>query len=59
MPIPNPKAYQTKDEFLQECMEVEVGSGKDQDQAFAICNSVWSESKMNRLKELKRLMRKP
>ncbi len=41
MPIPSPNRFKDKDSFIEACMSVEIGSGKDRDQAFAICNSVW------------------
>ena len=47
MPIPSPNRFKDKDSFIQKCMEVEVGSGKDQDQAFAICNSTWESRNMS------------
>lgn len=43
MPI-SPNAGESKDEFISRCMSVEVGAGKDQDQAYAICESKWNES---------------
>jgi len=39
--VVNPGKKENKDEFIQRCMEVEVGSGKDQDQAYAICIAKW------------------
>lgn len=47
MPIPSPNRFKDKDSFIQKCMEVEVGSGKDQDQAFAICNTTWENRNMS------------
>ena len=41
MPLPNPKQYRSKDTYIQKCMEIEVGSGKDEAQAYAICSSTW------------------
>ena len=46
MPIPSPNRFKDKDSFIQRCMEVEVGSGKDQDQAYAICNTTWENRNM-------------
>ena len=48
MPIPQPNRFKDKDSFIQACMEVEVGSGKPQDQAFAICNSTWENRNMKK-----------
>ena len=47
MPIPTPNRFKDKDSFIQRCMEVEVGSGKPQDQAFAICNTTWENRNMS------------
>ena len=47
MPIPSPNRFKDKDSFIQKCMEVEVGSGKDQDQAYAICNTTWENRNMS------------
>lgn len=41
--IVNPGKKENKDEFIQRCMKVEVGSGKSSDQAYAICISKWTE----------------
>jgi hypothetical protein len=41
--IVEPGASETKDEFISRCIEVEVGSGKEQDQAAAICYTKWEE----------------
>ena len=47
MPIPSPNRFKDKDSFIQRCMEVEVGSGKPQDQAYAICNTTWENRNMS------------
>ena len=40
--VVNPGASESEDEFIQRCMGVLVGDeGKDQDQAYAICQSKW------------------
>lgn len=41
--VVNPGKKENKDEFIQRCMKVEVGSGKKEDQAYAICISKWTE----------------
>ena len=58
MPIPSPNRFKDKDSFIQKCMEVEVGSGKDQDVAAAICYSVWEEERMSRINHLKGLVKR-
>ena len=39
-------------------MAVEIGSGKDESQAYAICNSVYTESKLSRMKRLRDVVKK-
>ena len=47
MPIPEPNRFKDKDSFISKCMEVEVGSGKDREQSYAICNDVWRNRNMS------------
>lgn len=50
MPI-DKRAGESHDDFISRCMEVEVGSGMDQDQAYAICESKWNEfQKLSKVK---------
>ena len=46
MPIPSPNRFKDKDSFIAKCMEVEISSGKDQEQAAGICYSVWENRNM-------------
>jgi hypothetical protein len=39
--IVEPKAGESKDEFVSRCIGVEINSGKPQDQAAAICYTKW------------------
>jgi len=39
----HPSAGESHDDFIGRCMSVVTGEGKDQDQAYAICESYWSE----------------
>ena len=39
----HPHAGENHDEFINRCMPVVVGEGNEQDQAYAICESYWSE----------------
>ena len=39
MPIPSPNRFKDKDSFIQRCMEIEVGSGKDTDQSFLLISA--------------------
>ena len=43
MPIPKPTATETRAEFLQRCIPVEVKAGKSRAQAAAICNTEYSK----------------
>ena len=46
MPI-KVKPSETQDQFISRCIGVEVSSGKDQDQAAAICYSYWENRNMS------------
>ena len=48
MPIPNPNQFKDKDSFISKCMEIEIGSGKDNEQSFAICNTTWENRNMKK-----------
>ena len=39
----SPTKGEDKDHFIQRCMSYVVGEGKDKDQAYAICESMWSQ----------------
>jgi hypothetical protein len=45
--VVNPRAGESKDEFIPRCIGVEVGNGIDQEQATAICYSKWENKGMN------------
>ena len=44
--IVNPRSGESKDEFVSRCISVEIGNGKEQEQAAAICYSKWDEQNM-------------
>ena len=44
--IVNPRSGESKDEFVSRCISVEIGNGKEQDQAAAICYTKWDEQNM-------------
>lgn len=47
--MPNVGQKETKDEWINRCMSELVGKeGKDKDQAYAICESKWTEAKMSK-----------
>lgn len=39
--MPDPKKYKKKSEFMSTCISTAKSEGKDQDQAAAMCNSMW------------------
>lgn len=45
--MPTPKKNEKKKDFIARCIPIvlEEGTAKDQDQAVAICNSIWDKSK--------------
>ena len=45
--VVNPRAGESKDEFVSRCISVEVGNGIEQDQAAAICYSKWDNKNMS------------
>jgi hypothetical protein len=51
MPVDKPKAGESRDNYLSYCIPIEVGSGKEVDQAAAICNSYYDKDKMKAIKD--------
>jgi hypothetical protein len=47
MPI-KPKSGETEQEFVSRCIGVEINAGYPEDQAAAICYSVWREGQMKK-----------
>jgi len=45
--VAEPKANESKEEFISRCIGVEIEAGKDQEQASAICYSKWENRNMN------------
>jgi hypothetical protein len=45
--VVNPRSGESQDEFISRCIRTELGSGKDQDQAAAICYSKWDNKEMS------------
>jgi hypothetical protein len=41
--VVEPRADESKDEFISRCIGIEVEAGMDPDQAVAVCNSKWDE----------------
>jgi len=51
MPLDPPKAGESRDAYLNYCIPIEVGAGKEVDQAAAICNSYYDKDKMKGIKD--------
>lgn len=45
MPIPEPKAGESREEFISRCMSAQSGEDRPQDQKLAICFSSWEDVK--------------
>ena len=45
--VVNPRANESKEEFISRCIGIEIEAGKDADQATAICNSKWENKNMS------------
>ena len=52
MPI-NKKPGESKSDFMSRCISTEIDSGKDRDQAIAICSSKWEEYAMSEFREIR------
>ena len=44
MPV-KPRKNESKNDFIQRCVGVEIGSGREQTQAVAVCYSIWKKHK--------------
>jgi hypothetical protein len=49
MPVDKPKAGESRDKYLNYCIPIEVGAGKEVSQAAAICNSYYDKDKMSKI----------
>jgi hypothetical protein len=49
MPVDKPKAGESRDNYLNYCIPIEVEAGKEVDQAAAICNSYYDKDKMSKI----------
>lgn len=45
------KTGESEQEFISRCIGEEISSGKEQDQAAAICYSYWRRDKMSKIKD--------
>lgn len=41
--MPTPRASENEQEFISRCIPIIIDEGKEQEQAAAICYSIWSE----------------
>ena len=51
MPVDKPKSGESRDNYLNYCIPIEVQSGKEVEQAAAICNSYYDKDKMSKIKD--------
>ena len=51
MPIDKPKAGETKEQYLEYCIPLEIEAGKASDVAAAICISYYDKDKMRKMKD--------
>jgi hypothetical protein len=49
MPVDPPKPGESRDKYLNYCIPIEVGAGKEVSQAAAICNSYYDKDKMSKI----------
>jgi hypothetical protein len=45
--MPTPKPDEDKDEFMSRCIPMLIDEGKEQDEAIAICSSLWEQGSKN------------
>jgi len=57
MPI-QPKSGEREQDFISRCISTEIDAGYEQDQAAAICYSVWRESRMSKMTTEQRVANK-
>ena len=50
MPVDKPKPGESRDNYLQYCIPIEIKSGKSVEQATAICASIFDKEKMSKIK---------
>jgi hypothetical protein len=51
MPLDPPKKGESKQDYLNYCIPIEVGAGKEVSQATAICISYYDKDKMSKIKD--------
>ena len=51
MPLNPPKAGESRENYLQYCIPIEIQSGKSVEQSSAICNSYYDKDKLSKIKD--------
>ena len=51
MPLDPPKKGESKSDYLNYCIPIEIASGKEQDQATAICISYYDKDNLSKIKD--------
>ena len=51
MPVDKPKPGESKSDYLGYCIPLEIASGKEQDQATAICISYYDKDNLSKIKD--------
>jgi hypothetical protein len=51
MPVDKPKAGESREDYLNYCIPIEIGAGKASDVAAAICSSYYDKDKMSKIKD--------
>ena len=51
MPLDPPKAGESRENYLNYCIPIEIEAGKASDVAAAICNSYYDKDKMSKIKD--------
>jgi hypothetical protein len=51
MPVDPPKAGESREDYLNYCIPIEIKSGKASDVSAAICNSYYDKDKMSKIKD--------
>lgn len=49
--MPNPKPNEKQKDFISRCMAEVINEGKKKDQAYAICEYRWKESRLKQIKK--------
>ena len=51
MPVDKPKAGESREDYLNYCIPIEIEAGKESDVAAAICISYYEKDKMGKIKD--------